>query len=114
MNTTQRSRFCRITKIEETGLDVLRITQSWPKHDGTTRTTVDHYDVVRDHRLRYCFQLRKVLLQDEEFQLPVTYEVVVDGEEFSTCTCPGFTFHKPKFCKHIQALTILVEKGKIL
>jgi uncharacterized Zn finger protein len=40
-----------------------------------------------------------------------TYDVLLENEQDSSCTCPGHTYHG--HCRHVEALRALLRAGKL-
>jgi hypothetical protein len=70
-----------------------------------------HLDRLRNSFGVAAFQLTKFSCEPVTEERPERYAVLVDGD-YSQCECMGFLrWGKP--CKHISALTDLVEGGQL-
>jgi hypothetical protein len=60
------------------------------------------------------FRLDKTLEASGSDREESSYDVRVDGQADGSCTCKGFLYHRhQKPCKHLAAVQVLVQLGKL-
>lgn len=102
-----RLRTCKLIRDDESGADILAITQSRIVR-GVEVKSRDFYRVENNPNARWAFRLHKLVHEGED---PTVYDVLIDGDN-SSCDCIGFTqYGRP--CKHITSVSALIEARKL-